>query len=73
MTTEPTPTPDGETTASQLRPLLMDLAMATAPIKEFAAGYRAELIRDGWSPEAAEAMAVQAHNSILAVTLAPSS
>lgn len=51
--------------------MLMETEVILAPIREFAAGYKAKLIRDGWDSASAEAMAVQVHNSVVASAFAP--
>lgn len=56
---------DGDANAAILTPMLVELSRMMEPIKDYAKGYRAALVREGWSEAAAEAMAVQVHNSLI--------
>lgn len=56
---------DGDANAAILTPMLVELARTLEPIKDYAKGYRTALVREGWNETAAEAMAVQVHNSLI--------
>ena len=57
-------TPDPQ---QMLAEALLKMNDMLAPVREAIDGYRADLIRNGYSPEAAESMAVSYHNYFFAM------
>ena len=50
---------------------LLTMAELLVPVREAVDGYRSDLIRNGYSPEAAESMAVGYHNYFFAMLAIP--
>lgn len=63
-----THTPDPQ---QELAIALLNMAELLVPIREAVDGYRSDLIRNGYSPEAAESMAVSYHNYFFAILAKP--